>query len=63
MNGNNIGFFSETRLDFQQRYKSIQLWHKIPKELIANFEDKNPLPYICVSKHILEKSKVQVQFP
>ena len=47
-------FLSEARLEYQRRYKSIQLWHKIPKDLISNF-DQTPFSYACVSKHTLEK--------
>ena len=46
-------FLSETRLDYQQRYKSFHLWHKIPKDLTVNF-DLRPLPYVCASKYTLE---------
>jgi len=38
-------FLSETKLDYQIRYKSLQQWHDIPKDLIINF-DQTPLPYI-----------------
>ena len=41
---------NETKLDFQQKIKSLQAWHEIPKDLIINF-DQTALPYICTGKH------------
>ena len=34
---------SETKLDFQRKIKELQAWHKIPENLIINF-DQTPLP-------------------
>lgn len=48
------GLLTETKLDYQRRYKSLLEWHSIPKDLVINF-DQTPLPYVCASKHTLEK--------
>ena len=45
-------FLSETRVDYQQRYKSFHLWYEIPKDLTVNF-DLRPFPYVCASKYTL----------
>ena len=41
---------NETKLDFQQKIKSLQAWHEIPEDLIINF-DQTALPYVCTGKH------------
>ena len=48
------GLLTETKLDYKMRYKSLLEWHSMPKDLVINF-DQTPLPYVCASKHTLEK--------
>ena len=40
---------SETKLDFQRKIKELQAWHKIPEDLIINF-DQTPFIYVCTGK-------------
>ena len=50
---------AEIKLHYQRKYKALQTWHDIPKELIVNF-DQTTLPYVCASKYTLEKRGVTV---
>ena len=51
---------NETQLYFQRKIKEMQAWHKIPEDLIINF-DQTPLPYI--GDRTYAKKKGSPNFP
>ena len=52
------GLLKEEKFTFQRKIQEFVAWHKIPKELILNF-DQTPLSYITVGNTTLEFSGAQ----
>ena len=52
------GMLKEEKFTFQRKIQELVTWHKIPKELITNF-DQTSLSYITIGNTTLEFSGVQ----